>query len=130
MITWGWASTLRSSIVSRGRRGGCAPREWDEWHARSLACLPHDLHGQRSGIWRGPVRHLAMKILLIEDDAETRSHIASGLNEHGHAVDLASHGQSGLLMATLAAYDVIIVDRMLPGLDGIGLVRTARGAGL
>ncbi len=70
-----------------------------------------------------------MKILLIEDDPETAAYIVSGLNEHGHVVDHTGNGQEGLVLAASASYDVVIVDRMLPGLDGLGLVKTLRGAG-
>jgi two-component system, OmpR family, response regulator len=71
-----------------------------------------------------------LKILLIEDDAETAAYIAGGLKEHGHTVDHTSDGQAGLMLAAGESYDVVIVDRMLPGLDGLGLVRTLRGAGV
>jgi two-component system, OmpR family, response regulator len=70
-----------------------------------------------------------MKILVIEDDAETAAYILRGLHEHGHLADHAADGQSGLLMAVGGSHDVLVVDRMLPGLDGLGLVRTLRGAG-
>ena len=71
-----------------------------------------------------------MKVLVIEDDAETAAYIVRGLNEHGHVADHAADGQDGLLMAVGGGHDVLVVDRMLPGLDGIGLVRTLRGAGI
>jgi two-component system OmpR family response regulator len=67
---------------------------------------------------------------MIEDDAETASYVARGLTEHNHVVDHASDGREGLLLAGGGGYDVLVVDRMLPGLDGIGLVRTLRGAGI
>ncbi len=71
-----------------------------------------------------------MKVLVIEDDAETAAYIGRGLHEHGHVVDHAADGRDGLLMAGGGGYDVMVVDRMLPGIDGIGLVRTLRGAGV
>ena len=71
-----------------------------------------------------------MKILLIEDDAETAAYILGGLKQHGHTVDHAPDGQAGLMLAAGKSYDVLVVDRMLPGLDGLGLVRTLRGAGV
>ena len=77
-----------------------------------------------------PERGKAMKVLVIEDDAETASYIARGLHEHGHLADHAPDGREGLLMAGGGCYDVMVVDRMLPGIDGIGLVRTLRGAGV
>jgi two-component system OmpR family response regulator len=72
----------------------------------------------------------AMKILLIEDDADTAAYIANGLREHGHVADHAADGRDGLFLAAGAHYDVMIVDRMLPGLDGLGIVKTIRGAGV
>ncbi len=71
-----------------------------------------------------------MKVLVVEDDAETVSYIARGLEELGHLVDRASTGPDGLMMAIGGGHDVLVVDRMLPGLDGLGLVRALRAAGL
>lgn len=71
-----------------------------------------------------------MKVLLIEDDLETANYIANGLKEHGHVVDVAADGRDGLFLAAGEPYDVMIVDRMLPGLDGLGIVKTIRGAGV
>jgi two-component system OmpR family response regulator len=71
-----------------------------------------------------------MKILLIEDDAETAAYIAKGMREHGHVVDHAANGRDGLFLAAQEHYELAIVDRMLPGLDGLGIVKTIRGAGV
>ena len=71
-----------------------------------------------------------MRVLVIEDDAETAAYILRGLHEHGHVVDHVADGQDGLVMAVGGAHDVLVVDRMLPGIDGLGLVRTLRGAGV
>jgi two-component system OmpR family response regulator len=71
-----------------------------------------------------------MKVLLIEDDQETSAYVARGLREQGHVVDLAATGRDGLFLATEGGHDVLIVDRMLPGLDGIGLVQALRGTGV
>lgn len=71
-----------------------------------------------------------MKILVIEDDAQTADYIAHGLREQGHPVEVAATGQDGLYLAATESYDVIIVDRMLPGLDGLGIVKAARAAGV
>jgi two-component system OmpR family response regulator len=71
-----------------------------------------------------------MKILVVEDDAQTASYVANGLREIGHAVDVAPDGRDGLFLAAGGGYDVMIVDRMIPGLDGIGLVKTIRAAGV
>lgn len=71
-----------------------------------------------------------MRVLVIEDDQETAAYVARGLREHGHVVDLAATGQDGLFLATGAGHDVLVVDRMLPGLDGLGLVRAMRETGI
>jgi two-component system OmpR family response regulator len=70
-----------------------------------------------------------VKILLIEDDSQTAEYIAKGLREHGHVVDKADNGRDGLYMATGEPYDVMIVDRHLPKMDGLSLVRAARASG-
>jgi two-component system OmpR family response regulator len=75
-------------------------------------------------------RKRAMKILLIEDDAEMAAYLANGLREHGHVVDPVANGRDGLFLAAGERYDLMIVDRMLPDLDGLGIVKTVRGAGV
>jgi len=70
-----------------------------------------------------------MRILLIEDDAQTADYVARGLVEAGNACDVTADGQDGLFQATRDTYDVVIVDRMLPGLDGLSLVKAMRAAG-
>ncbi|MBX6742155.1 MAG: response regulator transcription factor [Acetobacteraceae bacterium] len=71
-----------------------------------------------------------MKILLVEDDAETASYVAKGLTEAGHVVDRAADGREGLFLAGAGSHDVLVVDRMLPHLDGLGLVRALRAMGV
>ncbi|MCR0983123.1 response regulator [Roseomonas populi] len=70
-----------------------------------------------------------MQILLIEDDERVASYVSKGLREAGHIVDHHDDGKRALIQATLEDYDLIILDRMLPRLDGISLLRTLRGAG-
>jgi two-component system OmpR family response regulator len=70
-----------------------------------------------------------VKILLIEDDSQTADYIAKGLREHGHVVDKTDNGRDGLYMATGEPYDVMIVDRNLPKMDGLSLVKAARASG-
>ena len=67
-----------------------------------------------------------MKLLLIEDDPTTAAYILKGLREEGHVVDHLGDGRDGLVQAMSGGYDVAIVDRMLPGLDGMSLVRALR----
>ncbi len=69
-----------------------------------------------------------MKILVIEDDNETSTYIAKGLTQAGHVVDRIADGRDALAMSLEGHYDALIVDRMLPGLDGLSVVRSLRGA--
>ncbi len=71
-----------------------------------------------------------MKILLAEDDVETAGFIARGLAELGHNVTLAGDGTDALHLLTTEQFDVTIVDRMLPGLDGVAVVKRLRAAGV
>ena len=71
-----------------------------------------------------------MKILVIEDDETTGTYISDGLRQENHAVDLIGTGLEGLIQASAGQYDVIVIDRMLPGLDGLSVVKTLRGAGM
>ena len=70
-----------------------------------------------------------MRILLIEDDQEAAAYMAKGLREAGHTVDHAANGTDGLFLATSERYDVMVVDRMLPGLDGLAIIQAIRAAG-
>ncbi|MDL5592199.1 response regulator transcription factor [Bacillus subtilis] len=67
-----------------------------------------------------------MRILVVEDDAQTAAYLLRGLSESGHVVDVAGDGNSGQDMALEGIHDVLIVDRRLPGLDGIGLIKALR----
>jgi len=69
-----------------------------------------------------------MRVLVIEDDRDTLAYIAKGLQESGHVVDRSSDGKDGLFMALEESYDAIVVDRMLPGLDGLSIVQSLRAA--
>lgn len=67
-----------------------------------------------------------MRILVIEDDPETLNFVADGLAELGHAVDRTGNGREGLFRAADGSYDLLIVDRMVPGVDGLALVTALR----
>ncbi|MGA2089498.1 MAG: response regulator transcription factor [Stellaceae bacterium] len=69
-----------------------------------------------------------MKLLLIEDDQKTADYIAKGLAESGYVVDHAYEGRDGLFMASGGGYDALVVDRMLPGMDGLALIAALRAA--
>ncbi|MEO0976541.1 MAG: response regulator transcription factor, partial [Pseudomonadota bacterium] len=67
-----------------------------------------------------------LRILVIEDDPEAASYLVKGLSELGHTADHAADGQSGLDMALHSSYDILIVDRMLPKLDGLSIIQELR----
>ena len=69
-----------------------------------------------------------MRILLVEDDAKIAAFIQKGLKAAGFAVDHTADGQSGLDLALVEPYDAAVVDRMLPGRDGLSIVRELRAA--
>ena len=69
-------------------------------------------------------------ILLIEDSADTAAYVGEGLKALGHEVDIVNDGRTGLTRASDAQFDCLIIDRLLPGFDGLTVVRTLRGAGV
>ena len=69
-----------------------------------------------------------MKILLIEDDTETANYVQKGLMQEGYVVDWVGDGRDGIIQGASEDYNLIIVDRMLPNLDGLSVVKTLRGA--
>lgn len=70
-----------------------------------------------------------MRVLIVEDDDETNRFIAQGLEEGGHSTTGTRDGREGLYLATGGTFDAIVLDRMLPGLDGLSLVKALRAAG-
>ena len=89
------------------------------------------------GFWRGetvgfgangPIksRQDDMKILLIEDDQTLADYVAKGLRESGHVVDLCPDGKTGLFAVAGQEHDVVLLDRMLPGVDGMTILHTMR----
>lgn len=71
-----------------------------------------------------------MNILLIEDDKETADYACNGLSQAGHVVDVTADGKEGMIHCMETDYDVLIVDRMLPGMDGLSLVKAVRASGV
>jgi len=69
-----------------------------------------------------------MRILVIEDDKEAAAYLVKGLSESGHRVDLAEHGRTGLDVARRETFDAMIIDRMLPGIDGLSIIAALRAA--
>ncbi|HTU10482.1 MAG TPA: response regulator transcription factor [Allosphingosinicella sp.] len=70
-----------------------------------------------------------MHVLLIEDDARVAAYVAKALREEGHLVDHRADGRAGLLQASSERYDLIILDRMLPQVDGMKILQTLRATG-
>ena len=70
-----------------------------------------------------------MNILLVEDEDALAAYLQKGLRDNGHDIDYAGRGDRGLEMANTGNYDLMIVDRMLPGLDGLTLVKSLREKG-
>lgn len=68
----------------------------------------------------------ALKVLIVEDNTDLAANIVDYLEEHGHTVDTAQNGLTGLHLATAGDFDVIVLDLMLPGMDGLTLCRTLR----
>ena len=73
---------------------------------------------------------MTRKILIVEDDVATAGYLAKGLNEAGYVVDRSADGRDGLFLATEGGYDLIVADRMLPGLDGLAMIGALRAAGV
>jgi two-component system OmpR family response regulator len=70
-----------------------------------------------------------MRILVIEDDQEVGNYLVKGLKESDHVVDYAADGKEGFMLAASENYDVMIIDRMLPGMDGLSIIKGVRAAG-
>ncbi|WP_174298161.1 winged helix-turn-helix domain-containing protein [Sphingomonas bacterium] len=73
---------------------------------------------------------MSRKILVVEDDPVTMGYLQKGLSEAGYAVELCSDGRDGLFLSSEGIFDLVVADRMLPGLDGIAMVSAIRAAGL
>ncbi|WHI50221.1 response regulator transcription factor [Microbulbifer sp. MLAF003] len=68
-----------------------------------------------------------MRIFIIEDDIKLSHYLHKGLSQEGHGVELCHNGKTGLIQASIENFDVIILDRMLPGMDGLKLLKSLRG---
>ncbi len=73
---------------------------------------------------------MSRRILIVEDDADTADYIAKGLREAGFTVEHVADGRDGLYLATSSAFDAIVMDRMVPGMDGLAITRALRAAGI
>ncbi|MBI1405567.1 MAG: response regulator [Caulobacter sp.] len=71
---------------------------------------------------------MSRRVLLVEDDADTADYVLKGLREQGFTVEHAADGRDGLYLATASAFDAIVMDRMVPGMDGLTVVKALRAA--
>src|SRR5260370_13095417 len=76
------------------------------------------------------ISRVIMRLLIIEDDRDAADYLAKAFREVGHIADLAADGEEGLAQALDGQYDVLIVDRMLPKLDGLSIIGTLRSKGV
>jgi two-component system OmpR family response regulator len=91
----------------------------DNGPAWGVACFNGEIRGS-----------VGMRVLLIEDDGETAGYVVDRLKAGGHGADHAAEGRDGLRLALAGGYDALVVDRMLPGFDGLVIVKALREAGL
>lgn len=73
---------------------------------------------------------ICVKLLLLEDDTDTRDHVTKILRAAGHVVDVCADGPDAIFLGTTNSYMVLILDRMVPGVDGLGVLRALRSAGI
>jgi two-component system OmpR family response regulator len=73
---------------------------------------------------------MSRRILVVEDDADTTEYILKGLREDGYTVEHVADGRDGLYLATSSSFDAIVMDRMVPGMDGLSVVKALRAAGM
>jgi two-component system OmpR family response regulator len=91
-----------------------------------------DIQGQRAfgrTVDAQPDR-VTMRLLIVEDDADAADYLVKAFREVGHVADAATDGEDGLAMASEGQYDVLIIDRMLPKLDGLTLIGNLRAKGV
>lgn len=73
---------------------------------------------------------MAGRVLVVEDDTDTADYVTKGLREAGFTVEHVADGRDGLYLASSSAFDAIVMDRMLPGMDGLAVVKALRAAGV
>lgn len=71
-----------------------------------------------------------MKLLIVEDDTDTAKYILRGISEHGHKADHAKDGHEAMMLGSGGQYDVLVIDRMLPKMDGLTLLKALRESGV
>ncbi|MES1202575.1 MAG: response regulator, partial [Pseudomonadota bacterium] len=70
------------------------------------------------------------RILVVEDEKAAADYVAGGLREHGYVVETVDDGRDGLYLATSAAFDAVVLDRNLPGMDGLSMLKAMRAGGV
>lgn len=98
--------------------------------SRTVSVTPQHGPPRKNSIvlFRAPDALPKMRVLIIEDDKQTLAYLKRGLEEAGHTVDHADDGKDGMYLALESRYDAAIIDRMLPGTDGLSIVRAMRAS--
>ena len=91
--------------------------------------LPDSVNGRRAGVSSASLSERQMRLLIVEDYRPLRESLTKGLREAGFAVDATGDGEEGLWYARSNDYDVIILDLMLPGMDGLSILKKLRAEG-
>ena len=73
---------------------------------------------------------MSRRILVVEDDPDTAEYVLKGLREDGYTVEHVADGRDGLYLATTSRFDAIVMDRMVPGMDGLSVIKALRAAGI
>src|SRR5262249_40626021 len=122
-----------------GKNGGLRPPMplGSVMHARARPMWPdRAVHGRRvifrpSSVLRRRFSYdTCMRLLIVEDDRDAADYLVKAFREIGHVADRAADGEEGLALALEGQYDVLVVDRMLPKLDGLSLIGQLRGEGV
>ena len=123
----GWHNRLEHRAKTTPHALTLAPEPWQNLSATFAI---DKLTIASDALWDHPGEEKAVRILLIEDDLETAEYVVEGLQSEGHELEVSMDGRAALLRAASETWDLLIVDRMLPGLDGLAVVRTLRASGI
>ncbi len=77
-----------------------------------------------------PDLEMSRRILVVEDDPDAAEYVLKGLREDGYTVEHVADGRDGLYLATTSRFDAIVMDRMVPGMDGLSVIKALRAAGI
>src|SRR5947209_6556269 len=130
---WSSRSTGRTQPTSTplsGQSPPTPPRSWSIGAGAMLSSKSRQRLRIRKSDGGSEGVSVSKKILVVEDDATTAEYVTKGFEQNGYVVDLARDGRDGLFHATDGQYAAIVLDRMLPGMDGLTVLRPIRRAGI